>query len=71
MSIVSDFHSDRRQLVRLDDKVCASVNVVSGWTQGSILGSLLCILFTSDLCHLVWNSIVDYADDTTIYAVTS
>ena len=30
LSIVSEFISDRRQRARLDFKVCASVNVVSG-----------------------------------------
>ena len=69
MPIVSEFLSNRRQRVRLDGKVIASVNVVSGVPQGSILGSLLFILYISELFHIVGNHIMGYADDTTIYAV--
>ena len=45
LSIVSEFLSDRRQLVHLDGKVSASVDVVSGVPQGSVLGPLLFILY--------------------------
>ena len=38
LSIVLEFLSDRRQRVRLDDKVTASVDVVSGVPQGTLLG---------------------------------
>ena len=64
-SIVSEFLSDRRQRVRLADKV-RSVNVVSGAPQGSVLESLLFTLYTSDLFHIVGNHIVNYVDDTVI-----
>ena len=47
LSIVSEFLNDRRQCVRFDVKVTAPVDVVSGVTQGSVLGSLLFILYTS------------------------
>ena len=43
--------------------------LVSGVSQGSVLGPLLFILYTSELFHIVGNHIVEYADDTTIYAV--
>ena len=46
-----------------------SVNVVSGVSQGSVVGLLLFILYTSKLFHIVGRYIVYYADDTTIYAV--
>ena len=36
LSVVSELLSDRRQRVRLDGTVSASVNVVSGVPQGSI-----------------------------------
>ena len=38
LSIVSEFLSDRRQRVRLNGKVSASVDEVSGVAQGSVLG---------------------------------
>ena len=37
--------------------------------QISVSGLLLCILYTSELFHIIGNHNVDYADDTTIYAV--
>ena len=51
--------------------VSASVDVVSGVHQGSVLGPLLFILNTSEFFHIVGNHIVGCADDTTIYAVIS
>ena len=69
LSIVSKFLSDRRQRMRLDGNVSASVDMVSGVPLGSVLESLLCILYTSELFHIAGNHIMGYADDTTIYAV--
>ena len=66
--IVSEFFSDRRQIVRLDGKVSASVDVDSGVHQSSVLGSLLFILYTSELFHIVESYIVRHAENTTIYA---
>ena len=68
--LLSEFLSDRRQLVRLHGKVSASVDVVSGVAQGSVLGPLLFILYTSKLFHIVENYIMEYADDATIYEGT-
>ena len=58
LPLVSKSLSDRRQLVRLNGKASASVNVVSGL--------FLFILYTSKLFHIHGNYIVEYAD--TIYA---
>ena len=69
MSIVSKFLSDRRQRVRLNSKVSAQVDVVSGAPPGSVLGPLLFILCTFEFFGIVGNHIVDYADDSTIYTV--
>ena len=69
--IVSGFLSDRRQRVRLDRKVSALVNVVSGGGggQGSVLRPLLFIFYTSKLFRIVGNHIMGYADGAMIYAV--
>ena len=64
--IVSEFLSDRKQRVRLDEKVSESVDVVLGVPQGCVLGPLLVILYTSERFHVVGNHIVGYA---TMYAV--
>ena len=53
----------------LDGKDNAAVVVVSGVTQDRVLGLLLFILYTSELFHIVGNHIMDYADDTTVFAV--
>ena len=55
--------------MRLGGKVSASVDVVSGALHGNILESLLFILYTFKLFHIVGNYIVDHADGTTIFAV--
>ena len=66
MSIVSQFFSDRRQRVRLDDEISASVDLVS---EVAVLESFLFILHPSDPFHIVGHHIVGYADNTTMYAV--
>ena len=42
---------------------------VSGVPQGSVLGPLLLILYTSELFHISTNHNVGYADNTMIYTV--
>ena len=53
----------------LNGKVSALLVVVSVVPQGTVLGPLLYILYTSEFFLIVGNHIVGYADDTTIYAV--
>ena len=45
------------------------VNVVSGVPQGSILGPLLLILYTSELFSILENNLIGYVDDSTLIAV--
>ena len=45
------------------------VNVVSGVQQGSILGPLLFLLYTSELFSILKNKLIGYADDFTLIAV--
>ena len=45
------------------------VNVVSGVPQGSALGSLLFLLYTSELFYILENKLIGYADDSTLMAV--
>ena len=43
--------------------------IVSGVPQGSVLGTLLLIFYTSDMFELVENRPYAYADDSTLLAV--
>ena len=45
------------------------VNVISGVTQGNVLGPLLFFLYTSELFFILENKMIGYADDSTLMAV--
>ena len=45
------------------------VDVVSGVPQGSVLGLLLFLLYTSELFSILENKLIGYADDFTLMAV--
>ena len=51
------FKANFEYQVRLDAKIRAPVDVDSRVIQGSVLGSLLFILYTSEFFHIVGNHI--------------
>ena len=69
LSIIREFLTNRTQRVAVDGKLSASVDVVSGVPQGSVLGPLLFILYTRGLFPLVENNLISYADDCSLFAV--
>ena len=44
-------------------------NVVSGVSQGSVLGPLLFLLYASELFSILENKLIGYDDDSTLIAV--
>ena len=60
--------NDRKQRVKINDKYSSFEEILSGMTQGSILGLLLFNDFVSDLFLTLNNiEIASYADDKTCY----
>ena len=69
LSILTHFLSNRSQQVMVDGCRSTLVNVVSGVPQGSVLGPLLFLLYTSELFYILENKLISYADDSTLMVV--
>ena len=69
LSILTQFLSNRSQQVMGDGCRSKLVNVVSGVPQGSVLGPLLFLLYTSELFSIWESKLISYADDSTLMAV--
>ena len=69
MSIFTQFLSDRSQHIMVDGCRSKLFNVVSGVSQGSVLGPLLFLLYTSKFFSILENKLIGYADDSTLIAV--
>ena len=69
MSILTQFLSNRSQQVMVDGCRRNLINVVSGVRQGTVLGRLLFLLYTSELYSILENKLIGYADDSTSMAV--
>ena len=68
LNVIKEFLTDRLQCVSVDGQLSDHCRVISGVPQGSVLGPLLFILFTSDMWSGLENKLISYADDTTLYA---
>ena len=66
---MTEFLSNRSQQVMVDGCQSKLVNVVSGVLQGSVLGQLLFLLYTSELFSILENKLIGYADDSTLMVV--
>ena len=65
LSIASEFLSNRKHRVVVD----GATSEVSGVLHGSVLGTLLFILYTSEMFEQAENRLYAYADDSTLMAV--
>ena len=69
LSILTQFLSNRSQQVMVDGCRSKLVNVVSGVSQGTVLGPLLFLLYTSELFFILQNKLIGYAVDSTLMDV--
>ena len=67
--ICREFLSNCRQRAVVDSATSEWIPIVSGLPQGSLLGPLLFILYTSEMFELVGNRLYGYADDAILLAV--
>ena len=66
--VTAGFLSDRMQRIMVDGLRSANVRLIYGVPQSSVLGLLLFLLYTCDLPIILENTLVDYADDSTLFA---
>ena len=69
LSVLTQYLSNRSQHVLVDGCLSKLVNVVSGVPQGSVLGPLLFLLYTSEFFYILENKLIGYADNSTLIAV--
>ena len=68
LNIISQFLTNRRQKVVVDNIFSEEREVISGVPQGSVLGPILFILYTHDMWFGLENRLIAYADDATLIA---
>ena len=71
LAILTHSLSNRPQHVMVNGCRSKLVEIVSGVQQGSVLGSLLFLLYTSELFSILENKLIGYGDDSTLMAVVS
>ena len=69
LSILTLFFPNRLQHVMVDGCRSKLDDVVSGVPQGSVLGPLLFLLYSSELFYILENKLIGCADDSILIAV--
>ena len=64
---IEQWLTDRRQRVVVDGEVSSWKSVLSGVPQGSVLGSILVLVYINDLEDGVTRNILKFADDTKLF----
>ena len=64
---IRSFLKDRSQKVRVDDAYSSSANVKPGIPQGSVLGSILFIIFINDMPDIIESTCQLFADDAKVF----
>ena len=69
MKLLTDFLKNRKQRVTLNGQTSSWTEVNAGVPQGSILGSLLFLIYINDLPHGLSSNVKLFADDTSLFSV--
>lgn len=67
VNFVKSYLCNRRQIVRAGDSYSTSAFLLTGVPQGSILGPLFFVLYTTEILNKIELSYHAYADDTQLY----
>ena len=70
LNILIDFVRNRKQSVVFNGQVSAWASVNAGVTQGSILGTLLFLIYINNLSDNLSSNIKLFADNTSLFSVT-
>ena len=65
---LTSYLKDRKQRVKIGDKLSTTQIINSGCPQGSALGPLLALIYLNKLSTRIQNDFLLFADDTSIYA---